>query len=141
MKHYEFEDKTAALHVVSEDLLMQWIDTSTYRRAIEWIVNGKIIFDRNEYINALKEQLRSFPSDKRDLRKAIEFGKLVKSYDEAKDLYETLHYKDAYSKLINSLHYLARLAVIERGFHPEVIVWKQVRQIDPEVYKLYEELI
>lgn len=141
VKHYEFDDKTAALHVVSEDLLIEWIDTSTYRRAIEWIVSGKVVFDRNEYINDLKEQLRSFPSSKRDLRKAIEFGKLVKSYNEAKDLYESHHHKDAYSRMINSLHYLARLAVIEKGFHPEVTVWKQVRQIDPEVYKLYEELI
>lgn len=141
VKHYEFDDKIAAMHVVSEDLLMQWIDTSTYRRAVEWIVYGKVIFDRNEYISELKEQLRSFPSRKRDLRKAIEFGKLVKSYSEAKDLYESHHYKDAYSRMINSLHYLARLAVIEKGFHPEVTVWKQVRQIDPEVYKLYEELI
>ncbi|ASN06857.1 nucleotidyltransferase-like protein [Virgibacillus necropolis] len=141
VKHYEFDDKTAALHVVSEDLLMQWIDTSTYRRAVEWVIYGKVIFDRNEYISNLKEQLRSFPSSKRDLRKAIEFGKLVKSYSEAKDLYETSHYKDAYSRMIHSLHYLARLAVIEKGFHPEVTVWKQVRQIDPEVYKLHEELI
>ncbi|ASK61036.1 hypothetical protein CFK37_01905 [Virgibacillus phasianinus] len=141
VKHYEFDNKTAALHVVREDLLMKWIDTSTYRRAVEWVIYGKVIFDRNEYISDLKEQLRSFPSTKRDLRKAIEFGKLVKSYSEAKDLYETHHYKDAYSRMIHSLHYLARLAVIEKGFHPEVTVWKQVRQIDPEVYKLYEELI
>lgn len=141
VKHYEFEDKTAALHVVSEDLLMQWIDTSTYRRAVEWVIYGKVLFNRNEYINNLKEELRSFPSNKRDLRKAIEFGKLIRSYSEAKDLYEISHYKDAYSRMIHSLHYLARLAVIEKGFHPEVTVWKQVRQIDPEVYKLYEELI
>ncbi|MFZ3580419.1 nucleotidyltransferase-like protein [Virgibacillus sp. DJP39] len=140
VKHYEFDDKTAALHVVTEELLMQWIDTSSYRRAVEWVIYGKVIFDRNEYISDLKEQLRSFPSVKRDLRKAIEFGKLVKSYSEAKDLYETLHFKDAYSRMINSLHYLARLAVIEKGFHPEVTVWQQVRYIDPEVYKLYEEL-
>ncbi|WP_404451479.1 nucleotidyltransferase-like protein [Virgibacillus necropolis] len=141
VKHYEFDDKIAALHVVREDLLMQWIDTSTYRRAVEWVIYGKVIFDRNEYISSLKEQLRSFPSIKRDLRKAIEFGKLVRSYSEAKDLYETMHYKDSYSRMLHSLHYLARLAVIEKGFHPEVTVWKQVRQIDPEVYKLYEELI
>lgn len=141
VKHYEFEGKTAAMHVVGEDLLMQWIDTSIYRRAVEWVIYGKVIFDRNEYISDLKEQLRSFPSKKRDLRKAIEFGKLVKSYNEAKDLYETLHYKDSYSRMIHSLHYLARLAIIEKGFHPEVTVWNQVRQIDPEVYRLYEELI
>ncbi|OZU87782.1 hypothetical protein CIL03_15580 [Virgibacillus indicus] len=141
VKHYEFDEKTAALHIVTENLLMQWIDTSGYRRAVEWIIYGKAIFDRNEYIRGLKDQLRDFPTGKRDLRKAIEFGKLIKSYSEAKELYESDEYKDANSKILYSLHYLARLAVIEKGYYPEVTVWSQVKQIDLEVYKLYEEFI
>ncbi|PAV28169.1 hypothetical protein CIL05_18840 [Virgibacillus profundi] len=141
VKHYEFAEKTAALHVVTENLLMKWIDTSGYRRAVEWIIYGRVIFDRNEYISNLKDQLRDFPYDKRDLRKVIEFGKLVKSYSEAKELYESNEYKDANSKILYSLHYLARLAVIEKGYYPEVTVWRQVKQIDLEVYKLYEEFI
>jgi uncharacterized protein (UPF0332 family) len=141
-KHYEFEDeRSAAVHIVTESVLMKWIDTSGYRRAVEWVIYGRVIFDRNEYVYNLKNQLRDFPSEKRDLRKAIEFGKLVKSYSEAKDLYETEEYKDANSKILYSLHYLARLAVIEKGYYPEVTVWSQVKQIDLEVYKLYEEFI
>ena len=31
--------------------------------------------------------------------------------------------------------------MIENGFHPEVTVWHQVKQIEPEIYKLYEELV
>jgi hypothetical protein len=34
-----------------------------------------------------------------------------------------------------------RLAVIDHGFHPEITVWNQVKKIEPEIYKLYEELI
>lgn len=141
VKHYEFENKTAALHIVKEKLLMEWIDTSGYRRAVEWVIYGKAVFDRNEYIRGLKDQLRDFPTEKRDLRKVIEFGKLVKSYSEAKELYESAEFKDANSKILYSLHYLARLAVIEKGYYPEVTVWSQVKQIDLEVYKLYEEFI
>ncbi|MBR7795280.1 hypothetical protein GT022_04355 [Agaribacter marinus] len=141
VKHYEFDHKTCALHMVKEDLLMKWIDTSGYRTAVEWIIYGKVIFDRNEYILQLKSQLRDFPDNKRDLRKAIEFGKLVKSYNEAKELFESEEYKDTNSKILYSLHYLARLAVIEKGYYPEVTVWSQVKQIDLEVYKLYEEFI
>ncbi|SDR08890.1 Nucleotidyltransferase-like [Virgibacillus subterraneus] len=140
-KHYEFDGKIAAMHTVTEKLLMEWIDTSGYRKAVEWIIDGKVIFDRNEYLSQLKDQLRNFPHEKRDLRKAMEFGKLVKSYSEVKDLYASEQYKDAYSRMVHSLHYLARLAVIEKGYHPEVTLWNQVRQIDPEVYKLYDELI
>ncbi|RLL40330.1 hypothetical protein D8M04_19005 [Oceanobacillus piezotolerans] len=141
VKHYESENETAALHVIMEEKLINWIDTSGYRRAVEWIINGKVVFDRNEYITHLKEKLREFPEDNRSLRKAMEFGKLVKNFNEAKALFDSEEYKDANSKVLYSLHYLARLAVIEKGFYPEVTVWNQVKQIDLEVYKLYEEFI
>ncbi|WP_077324585.1 nucleotidyltransferase-like protein [Virgibacillus siamensis] len=142
VKHYELDGgKTAAMHIVTEKLLMDWIDTSGYRKAVEWVINGKVTFDRNGYIAQLKDQLRDFPCGRRNLRKAMEFGKLVKSYNEVKELYESQQLKDAYSRMVHSLHYLARLAVIEKGYHPEVTLWNQVKQIDPEVYKLYEELI
>ncbi|GAA0597735.1 nucleotidyltransferase-like protein [Virgibacillus siamensis] len=142
VKHYELDDeKTAAMHIVEEKRLMEWIDTSGYRKAVEWVINGKVVFDRNGYIADLKNQLRTFPFEKRNLRKAMEFGKLVKSYNEVKELHESNQLKDAYSRMVHSLHYLARLAVIEKGYHPEVTLWNQVKQIDPEVYKLYEELI
>jgi hypothetical protein len=140
-KHYKMEEKSIALHIVNKDTLMNWIDTSGYRRAVEWIIYGKAVLDRNGYVFQLKNQLRDFPVDKRELRKTIEFGKLVKSYHEAKYLFELGEYKDTYSKILYSLHYLARLAVIEQGYYPEVTVWRQVRQIDLEVYKLYEEFI
>ncbi|WP_342632875.1 nucleotidyltransferase-like protein [Lentibacillus jeotgali] len=141
-KHYElYNGNTAVMHTITDDLLRRWIDTNGYRKAIEWIVAGKAIFDRNEYVSGLKKQLRSFPFEKRDLRKAMEFGKLVKSYTEVKDLYMSEQYKDAFTRMVHSLHYLARLAVIEKGYYPEVTLWNQVRKIDPEVYKLYDELI
>jgi hypothetical protein len=140
IKHYEYGDKSAALHIVDEKQLNHWIDTSGYRRVLEWVINGKIIFDRNEYVANLKEELRVFPEEKRGLRKVIEFAKLVRSYRECRDLFEAKQYLDAYSQMVRSLHYLARIAVIEKGLHPEVTVWKQVKQISPDIYKLYEEL-
>lgn len=141
VRHYECKGKVAAVHVVNLELLIKWIDTSGYHSAVEWLIHGKVLYDRNECIADLKEQLRNFPHKKRNLRKAIEFGKLVKSYNEAKALYDSEQFMDAHSKMILSLHYLGRLAIIEKGYVPEVTVWHQVKQIDPEVYKLHEELI
>lgn len=141
MKHYEISGKIAAMHIVTEELLLQWCNESRYHRVLEWIINGKIIEEHDTFITHLKNQLLAFPKYKRDLRKAIEFGKLIKSYNEAKDLYESSQFKDAYSSMVHSLHYLARLAVIEEGIYPGVTVWNQVKQTDLEVYKLYEELI
>ncbi|MBA2176565.1 hypothetical protein H0266_16825 [Halobacillus locisalis] len=141
VKHYEFDNKSAAMHIVNEDLLQHWIDTSSYRRAVEWVINGSVIFERNEYVTNLKDRLRTFPQPTRELKKGIEFSKLIRSYTEAKDLYDSEQYLDSFSQMVRSLHYLARLAIIEKGFHPEVTVWNQVRRIEPEIYKLYEELI
>ncbi|PWU70136.1 nucleotidyltransferase-like protein [Gracilibacillus dipsosauri] len=141
VKHYEHEQKSAALHIIDRKLLEEWIDTSSYRRAIEWIIDGRVIYDRNLYVKNLKESLNAFPEDKRKLRLTIEFSKLTRSYSEAKNLHGTGDNLDAYSRLLRSLHYLGRIAIIERGYYPEVMVWSQVKRIDPEVYKLYEELI
>ncbi|WP_163540028.1 nucleotidyltransferase-like protein [Gracilibacillus sp. YIM 98692] len=141
VKHYEFGEKSAALHVIDQELLNEWMDTSTFRRAVEWIIEGRIIYDRNEYLANLKETLRVFPFEKRKLRLSIEFSKLTRSYSEAKHLYDSSNYLDAYSRLLRTLHYLGRIAIIQKGYHPEVLVWSQVKRIDPEVYKLYEELV
>ncbi|KAB8125609.1 hypothetical protein F9U64_22195 [Gracilibacillus oryzae] len=141
VKHYEYNNKSAALHVIQQDVLEDWINTSRYRLAMEWIINGKIIYDRNEYLKDLKETLRVFPSDKRKLKLAIEFSKLTRNYSEGKNLYQSEDYLDSYSRMLRSLHYLGRISIIEKGYHPEVMVWKQVKRIDPQIYKLYEELI
>ncbi|MFD2759609.1 nucleotidyltransferase-like protein [Lentibacillus juripiscarius] len=140
-KHYEFYGKTAAMLTLTERSLNKWIDTNGNRKAVEWILAGKVVFDRDEYISNLKDQLRRFPHEKRDLRKTMEFGKLLKSYSEVKDLYASEQYKDAFSRMVHTLHYLARLAVVEEGYHPEATLWSQVKETDPEIYKLYDELI
>lgn len=139
VKHYEYENKKAAMHIVDERLLNNWIETSGYRKVIQWIIEGKILFDRNEYVSELKERLHNFPEENRDLRKAIEFAKLIRAYRECKNFYSSGQHLDAYSMMVRSLHYLARLSVIEKGFYPEITVWNQVKKIEPEIYKLYEE--
>lgn len=141
VKHYEFRDQSAALHVIDRDLLEEWIEKSGYRRAVEWIINGRIIYDRNEYLADLKETLRVFPCENRKLRLTIEFSKLTRSYIESRHLFESGNYLDAYSRLLRSLHYLGRISILDKGYHPEVLVWNQIKRIDPEVYKLYEELV
>ena len=71
----------------------------------------------------------------------LEFAKLIRSYVDGKALFENKQFLDAYNHVVHSLHHLARLAVIENGLHPELTVWHQVKQIEPEIYKLYEELV
>lgn len=141
IKHYQYGDQKAALYIVEKSLVDDWILKGTNRNVIEWILNGKIIFDRNEIIENLQQQLKDFPLENRKYKIGIEFAKLIRRFLNGKAFFENHHYLDAYNHIIHALHHLARLAIINEGFHPEVTVWNQVKQIDPEIYKLYEELV
>lgn len=142
IKHYSYDDeKKAAMHVITEELLKEWILLGTNRKMFEWLDNAKILFDRNEYVANLNKELREFPFYGRKIKMGIEFAKLIRRYVDGKALFENHLFLDAYNHVVHSLHHLARLAVIENGLHPELTVWHQVKQIEPEIFKLYEELV
>ena len=141
IKHYTYDDKKAAMHIVSESQLQEWLLLGTNRKIFEWIHEAKILFDRNEYVLNLKTELRDFPFNGRKIKMGLEFAKLIRRYVDGKALFESGQFLDAYNYVVHSLHHLARLAVIENGLHPELTVWHQVKQIEPEIYKLYVELV
>ncbi|WP_160725462.1 nucleotidyltransferase-like protein [Bacillus sp. USDA818B3_A] len=141
IKHYTYDDKKAAMHIVTEDLLQEWLLLGTNRKIFEWLHEAKILFDRNEYVLNLKTELRDFPFNGRKIKMGLEFAKLIRRYVDGKALFESGQFLDAYNHVVHSLHHLARLAVIENGLHPELTVWNQVKQIEPEIYKLYVELV
>ncbi|MGM9968083.1 MAG: nucleotidyltransferase-like protein [Rummeliibacillus sp.] len=140
-KHYTYENKKAAMHIITEKQLHKWLLVGTNKKLIDWILFGKIVFDRNEYISDLKQNLKDFPFYGRNIKMGIEFAKLIRHYLEGKVCFEETNFLDAYNHVVESLHHLARLAILDKGLYPEVTVWSQVKQIDPEIYKLYEELI
>jgi hypothetical protein len=141
IKHYTYDNKKAAMHIITEEQLQEWLLLGTNRKIFEWLHDAKILFDRNEYVANLKTELREFPFNGRKIKMGLEFAKLIRRYVDGKALFESKQFLDAYNHVVHSLHHLARLAVIENGLHPELTVWHQVKQIDPEIYKLYEELV
>ncbi|MBS4205764.1 nucleotidyltransferase-like protein [Lederbergia citrea] len=141
IKHYQYEGKKAALHIVEERQLQEWLLLGSNRKIVEWLYEGKILFDRNEYMEKLRTELQDFPFYGRKIKIGLEFAKLIRRYLDGKDFFENGHYLDAYNHIVHSLHHLGRLAIIEDGFHPELTVWNQVKQIEPEIFKLYEELV
>lgn len=140
-KHYLYKDKKMVMHIITEKLLNKWLLIGTNRKVIDWIFYGKVIFDRNEYLSNLKSKLQETPFYGREIKTGIEYSKLIRQYLEGKEFFNKGEYLDAYQRVVNSLHHLARLAVIDSGLYPEVTVWSQVKIIDPEIYKLYEELM
>lgn len=141
IKHYEYEDAKVAMHIVSAAQIKDWLSSSSNRRAIDWLINGKLIFDRNSYMENFKSTLIQFPEEERQMRIGLEFSKLVRRFADGKSFYYEGHYLDSFNQIVHALHHLARLVIIEQGYHPEVTVWQQVRQIEPEIHKLYSELV
>lgn len=139
--HFIGEEEKLQVITITKDTLANWLEKGINRRAIEWVLHGKVLFDRNEYLTEVKRNLDEFPLSLRRKKLCIEFARLIRSYQEAKELFDSHNILDAYNEMLKGLHHLARLTVIERGLHPEVTLWKQVKKIDPEIYKLYDELI
>lgn len=140
-KHYTYLDKKAAMHIITEKQLHKWLLLGTNRKIVDWLFHGRIIYDRNEFMEKLKRELKEYPFYGRKIKMGMEFAKLIRRYLEGKVFFEERNYLDAYHHIVESLHHLARLAVLENGLPPEVTVWTQVKQMEPAIYKLYEELV
>jgi len=141
IKHYRLNTLKVSLHLVHEDVLSRWILLNANRRAIHWIAEGTIVFERNDYLVDLKRQLLDFPDEERHLQMTISFAKLLRRFQDGRNLFSRGHHYDAYTHVHHALHHLARLSVLEKGKHPETVVWEQARLDDPDVYKLYEQLL
>ncbi|WP_088008149.1 nucleotidyltransferase-like protein [Indiicoccus explosivorum] len=140
-KHYTYEDKKAVLHTITARQLRKWLLLGTNRKVVDWLMHGRIIYDRNEYVSDLRTELRDFPFYGRKIKMGIEFARLIRRYLEGKVFFEERNHLDAYHHVVESLHHLARMAVIKNGLPPEVTIWAQVKQMEPQVYKLYEEMV
>lgn len=140
-KHYTTSAGNAAMHIISDRQLRKWLVLGSKRKVVDWLFHGTVFFDRNEYIENMKRALTEYPYYGQKIKMGLELSRLVRAYMEGKKFYEQENYLDAYNHVVNSLHHLARLTVIEKGLFPEVKVWHQVKKIDPAIYKLYEELV
>lgn len=140
-KHYLYGETKMVMHIVTERRLRKWLFIGSNRKLVDWIFYGKVLFDRNEFLYKLRSELQEFPFYGRKIKTGIQFSKLIRRYLEGKEFFERGEYLDAYNHVVDSLHHLGRLSVIDSGLYPEVTVWSQVKKIEPAVYKLYEELV
>ncbi|WP_114570780.1 nucleotidyltransferase-like protein [Exiguobacterium flavidum] len=141
VKHYRIDAIRVSLHLVHEDVLSRWIVMNANRRALHWVAEGAIVFERNDYLFRLKQRLLNFPEDERCLQMGVSFAKLLRRFQDGRSLFARDSFYDSYTHVHHALHHLARLSVLEQGTHPEIVVWEQARIYDPEVYKLYEQLL
>lgn len=140
-KHYTYNNHNAAMHIVTEKQLRKWLLLGTNKKLINWVADGRVLFDRNEFVYKLREQMRNNPRYGRNIKMGIEFAKLLRRYQESKVSFDMEDYLDANFQMIETLNHLARLSIIEEGGYPETKVWEQIRLYNADVYKLYEQFV
>lgn len=140
ISHYIKEDTTIQERRIHSSGLEQWIVFGENRSIIQWILQGEICLDRYGYLEGVRHRLLEFPDDMRQQKLFIEFTLFLRNYLQAKQYNKENHFLDAYTSILEALLHWARIAIIETGIHPEMTVWRQLRKINPGIYKLYEEL-
>jgi hypothetical protein len=120
--------------------LEEWTRHGINRNIIHWLLKGEILLDQNMYLEGLRHRMLEFPVDLREYKLLIEFSLFLRKYLQSKEYTLDEHLLDAYNNILEALHHWARIVIIEEGYHPEITVWRQIRAINPGVYKLYEEL-
>lgn len=121
--------------------LRSWILNGLNRYIIDWILGGDVLLDKNNTVSSLREELVAFPMELRKQKRFIQFSFFLRKYLQSKEFLSRKQYLDAYSNILEALHHWARISIIEHGKHPELTVWNQIHDINPGIYKLYEELI
>ncbi|MCP3774230.1 nucleotidyltransferase-like protein [Paenibacillus sp. MZ04-78.2] len=138
--HYIKDNRRIQERWLSPDTLDALILRGEYRNMIYWILKGEILLDRDMYLETLRHKVLEFPPPLREHKLLIEFSKFLRCYSQSKEYILDEHLLDAYNNILEALHHWARIVIIDSGNHPEVTVWRQVKTINPGVYKLYEEL-
>ncbi|MCT8136962.1 hypothetical protein H1D32_03850 [Anaerobacillus sp. CMMVII] len=141
LMHFTIGNKSVEFQVVNEPQISLSLINGQNRRLVDWIMNGTILEESDCFITELRRSIEEFPICNRKYKIAVEFSKLINRYSQGKQLFNNGHYLDAFNSILHSLHHLARISVIEHGIYPEVTVWQQVKQLEPEIYKLYEEMV
>ncbi|UUZ83481.1 nucleotidyltransferase-like protein [Paenibacillus sp. P26] len=138
--HYIKDDRRIQERWITPKTLNELILHGEHRNIIYWILKGEILLDRDTYLESFRHKVLEFPGELREHKSLIEFSKFLRSYLQSKEYILDEHLLDAYNNILEALHHWAHIVIIESGSHPEVMVWRQVKSINPGVYKLYEEL-
>ncbi|WP_261304492.1 nucleotidyltransferase-like protein [Paenibacillus andongensis] len=138
--NYIRDDSRIQERWVDPSSIEQWIRQGINRNILHWLLKGEILLDQNTYLEGLRHRILEFPGDLREHKLLVEFSHFLRKYLQSKEYILDEHLLDAYNNILEALHHWARIVIIEDGYHPEITVWRQIRAINPGVYKLYEEL-
>ncbi|MFC5704416.1 nucleotidyltransferase-like protein [Cohnella faecalis] len=139
-EHWMVQDERVQVRRITPERLERWVVGGDHRSVIPWLVGGEILYDRDGYLKDLQARLNDWPALLREQKLLCEFSRFIRTYLQANQDLKDGQILDAYSNILDSLHCWAHIALVEKGMHPELTVWEQMRRVNPGIYKLYEEL-
>ncbi|GIO37560.1 hypothetical protein J41TS12_24210 [Paenibacillus antibioticophila] len=126
-------------YIAQQDLL-QWSISGESRELIRYFLHGEIFWEEHGKVTELRSRMIALEADMWDHRKLKEFSGFLRTYVQAKQYAQEHDYMDAYYNMLQSLKHYARIELISRGIIPENSIWEQIRELNTEVYKLFDEL-
>ncbi|USG64712.1 nucleotidyltransferase-like protein [Brevibacillus ruminantium] len=107
---------------------------------VTWILRGEVVWDKNEYLARLRQRLHRLPESLQKRMLCREYSRVLHAFQETRDFLQEGMILDAYHSLFKALYAWAKWIVYHAGEQPESAIWSQVKNLDPSLYKLYEEL-
>jgi hypothetical protein len=141
VRHLSYREKKIAFYIVNDKQLQEWVLAGSQPKLISMLLEGEILFDRNRFMETLQEELRTSMMEKRKMAIGLEFAKLIANHAEGKAFFKRKQYLHAYYCAVYSLYHMGNLVLLENGRQHEPSVWFRIRQIEPEILKIFEELV
>jgi hypothetical protein len=140
IEHMMWDDAKVQVRRATPMMLERLIMSGENHNVIQWLVQGEIVVDPTHYLRDLSKRLLEWSPLLREQKLLSEFSRFVCTYLQAKQDIREGQVLDAYANVLSSLHYWARILLVEEGMHPELTVWEQMLRVNIGVYKLFEEL-
>ncbi|SDX60747.1 Nucleotidyltransferase-like [Marininema mesophilum] len=102
---------------------------------------GEILVDPNQYLEAICTTLRDLPPIWKEKKMCIEYANVLEGYLATQVHLNSGYLMDAFATIQEGLQHWGRLVIIEAGGYPEISLWRQVKPVEPALYKLNYELI
>jgi hypothetical protein len=139
-EHWMWDDSRIQVRRVTPEALECWIVSGENRNVIQWLAQGELLWDPEGFLDKLQGRLTDMTPLLREQKLLFEYSHFIRAYLQSKQDLKDGQVLDAYSNVLSSLQYWAHIALVEAGMHPELTVWEQIRDVNPGIYKLYEEL-
>lgn len=133
--HYELMNQKVEVHFVNEKTLHE----NDFLH--DWFSYGDIVFSKEWFVETILSNIHQSVKKQKQLKMTNEFSELLHYYHEAKQLFRANEWMDAYQSIHQTLVHLGNLSMIEQELNKKMPAWSQIKACDPEVYKLYHELI